>query len=884
MIGLRVGRYEIVGKLGEGGMGVVYLAEDISLPRKVALKFLPERLRSDEAARKRFLREAESAAVLDHPYICNIKEVARTEDGRDYIVMEFVEGRTLREHLEQGPPALKKALQVGVEIAEALEVAHTKGIIHRDLKPANIILTPQGHVKIMDFGLAKRTLPEQGNDEDLTSALTREGSILGTPAYMSPEQIRAQEVDQRSDIFSYGIVLYEMVTGVHPFRKAQPIETTSAILGEDPSPPERYRNDLPELLRHTLRKMLAKNRDQRYQSVHEVRTNLEEIREQYGLQTGGEAAKRRTGTRSPWLTRSLAPLILIAVAVVYWAVGPSPGPGRPEPATLHVVPFTALPGLEEFPDFSPEGGRIVYSRQEPGKAPDLFVQQLGPGNPYQLTQDDYYERFPRWSPDGQVIAFARFLPERQKVAIVTVPALGGTETTLTEVSLSRGREPTDDYGVTGISWAPDGQHLAVSFRPEGEDEARVFRWGLKTATLEPITSPPDGILGDFQAVFSPDGSRIAFFRRLEYARWFLYLQPLSVDVPKLLTPGSFQNACGLTWSPNGKEIVFSAGPRQKESLWSLGVSDGALVKLSGLGESMSKRWPSSSPDGNRLAFSEMPASNFDIWRIERPELNPQPLVASTRWDGRPRFSPDGERLVFCSDRTGFVEIYTCAKEGSKILQVTDLRAECGSPTWSPDGLRIAFDSTADGNSDLYVIVPGTGAPSRIAGDPAEDAMPSWSRDGRHLYYHSNRSGEFQIWKANLDTGEQVQITRNGGWYAQESSDGRFVYFQKSDIGKLWRMPEGGGAEVLVLDTPIHSWSWAVTPGGIYFLSREQRAESWSMKVRHLDFSSDDIREVFTVQVPERPVGLTVSPNQHEFVFGLTFANDNSDIMLMDQFR
>jgi len=277
VVGQTVGHYRVLRKLGEGGMGEVYLAEDLSLKRNVALKFLPQYLHQDQVARKRFLREAQSAAAIDHPFICNIYEVSQTEDGQDYIVMEYVEGQTLQEKLTRGQLPLKEALRIGMEISEALEEAHKKGVVHRDLKPANIMLTAGGHVKVMDFGLAKKLVDEGGTEQDITAALTREGATLGTLAYMSPEQVRGKAVDTRSDIFSFGIVLYELLSGVHPFRKPNRVDTTDAILHDQPPLLSRYTEDTSEILQHTITKMLAKDPDQRYQSIHEVGTNLNEV-------------------------------------------------------------------------------------------------------------------------------------------------------------------------------------------------------------------------------------------------------------------------------------------------------------------------------------------------------------------------------------------------------------------------------------------------------------------------------------------------------------------------------------------------------------------------------------------------------------------------------
>ena len=279
MVGREIGSYKVLSLLGTGGMGEVYLAEDTKLDRKVALKFLTEEMQRDETARKRFLREAKSAAALDHPYVCNIFEIGEA-DGKDFISMEYVQGETLRDQLSRGPLALKDALEKATEIAEALESAHKQNIVHRDLKPSNIMLTPEGHVKVMDFGLAKRLLPAEGvgsQTKTLSAGLTETGTMLGTPAYMSPEQLRGEAVDTRSDVFSFGVVLYEMIAGVHPFLRPQRMETASAILRDAASPLSEYVPELPEGLELTLEKTLAKQRDQRYDSAGEVRVDLEQL-------------------------------------------------------------------------------------------------------------------------------------------------------------------------------------------------------------------------------------------------------------------------------------------------------------------------------------------------------------------------------------------------------------------------------------------------------------------------------------------------------------------------------------------------------------------------------------------------------------------------------
>ncbi|MCH8319638.1 MAG: serine/threonine protein kinase [Acidobacteria bacterium] len=275
MVGETVSHYRILEKLGQGGMGEVFLAQDTTLDRKVALKFLPEELQQDPTARKRFLREAKSAAALDHPFICKIYEIGKAQD-RTFIAMEYIQGTTLEERMAEGPLPIEDVLETAGEIADALEGAHRRGIVHRDLKPSNVMLLPEGHVKVMDFGLAKRLTPE-GEEEDVSTVLTQEGAAVGTVPYMSPEQVRGKPLDTRSDIFSLGVVLYEMVTGVHPFKKDSIMDTAQTILSVTPPPIARYADDVPDLLQHTIRKMLAKDPGERYQTAKALMIDLRRL-------------------------------------------------------------------------------------------------------------------------------------------------------------------------------------------------------------------------------------------------------------------------------------------------------------------------------------------------------------------------------------------------------------------------------------------------------------------------------------------------------------------------------------------------------------------------------------------------------------------------------
>ena len=356
MVGTTISHYKILEKIGQGGMGEVFLAQDTSLDRKVALKFLPHSMQEDPVAHKRFLREAKSAAALDHPFICKIYETGK-EDGKSFISMEYVQGETLKEQLTKGPLALKDTLEKATEIAEALEAAHKQNIVHRDLKPSNIMLTPEGHVKVMDFGLAKQLIPTEGvgSQEQALTALTKTGVTLGTLAYMSPEQLRGEEVDTRSDVFSFGVLIYEMIAGVNPFLKPQRMETASAILRDEPSPLSSWAPEVPERLEHIVKEMLAKQADERYKSAREVRVDLQQL-------AGGAVPFIPVGrrlTRRRWL--ALAGLGMVATLAIFlgldvggwrdWLsqfVGGSSGPGIQSLAVLPLDNLSGDPDQEYF--------------------------------------------------------------------------------------------------------------------------------------------------------------------------------------------------------------------------------------------------------------------------------------------------------------------------------------------------------------------------------------------------------------------------------------------------------------------------------------------------------------------------------------------------------
>jgi len=872
MIDETVSHYKIKKKIGEGGMGEVYLAEDVSLPRKVAIKFRSELFDQDETARKRFQREAQSAAALDHPYICHINEVSSTTEGRDFIVMEYVEGRTLKDRLAEGPLPLRLALQVGVEIAEALEVAHAAGIVHRDLKPANIMITPQGHAKIMDFGLAKRLATEHDMTRDVTSELTREGLTLGTPAYMSPEQIRAEPVDHRSDLFSFGIVFYEMLTGVHPFRKATQSETAGAILHVEPAPLAGLLGGTPEALEQILAGMLSKDPAKRWQTAGEIRTRLDEVREasisrMYGPGVG--APKQR---RLPWLLAGVVSVLLLAgAAALYWGWIPPSRTDQAAVAPVQAIRFTSDAGSEECPDFSPQGDRIAFHAYGPGPGVqncDIYVKQIGPGDPLRLTTDPAADVGPRWSPDGRVIAFGRQL-SADRDAILTVPALGGPERTIAEVNGT----------VNNLSWSPDGTLLAVSM-------GRIFLLHVGTGEMIPFSSPPEGAAGDFNAEFSPDGQKVLFFRPgPDSAGWNLYLQPLAGGEPERVSDMNFGFPVGAAWKADTEEIIFGAqlAGSEKQGLWRMRMNGGEPVLFLASNEERLVFGPAVSRQGNRLAYLEQNRTRFMMWRFANPvggdpKAPPLLLSSSSRSDFRAFPSPDGSRIAFASDRSGYREIHVSSFDGSGSRQVTYLKARAAYPSWSPDGRKISFAANRGDGSDLFVARADGGTPHTLTEGPSNDISPTWSRDGRWIYFDSNRSGTIEVWKIPSEGGEPVQVTQDGGRAVQESADG-YLYYSAED--GIRRIPVAGGEPAPVFQSDVSYFDWALGSKGIYFLKTK---EGNDREVDFFEFGTGTVRKVLDLGLPTFAFNMNVSPDEKWFFTTTVEKSVESDIMLVEDFH
>ncbi|HUL80461.1 MAG TPA: protein kinase [Vicinamibacteria bacterium] len=897
--GTRLGRYEIDDLIGRGGMGEVYRARDTVLARDVAIKVLPEGAAGDPDRLRRFEHEARAAGALNHPNILDVHDIG-THEGTLYVVTELLEGRTLRERLQAGAMPIPEVLSCAEQIADGLVAAHAKGIIHRDLKPANLFLTRDGRVKILDFGLAKLIPdPQRRASVRTPTQVTHLGDVLGTVAYMSPEQARGEELDVRTDLFSLGVVLYEIVAARLPFTGATSAVIFDAILHGVPTSPARLNPAVPARLEDIISKALEKDRDLRYQHASDLRADLKRLKRDSdsGRSTAHEAAERRPAVASPrstllaWTKRASGAAALVAVlgAVGWWLLSTR---ARDVPAApVEITPFTTEGGLKRLPQLSPDGEKVAYMWAGPADDNwDIYVKALGPRTkPIRLTEHPADDQVPVWSPDGHLIAFRRVTD--QGWAIYTVPALGGQERKLTDVGRSPEWGQNPQGPAPGLAWSPDGQWLALAEEPSKDEPVRIVRLDLATLHRQPLTSPPQGILGDAQLALSPDGRHLAFVRRLHVVDpGELWVQPTGGGEARRLVSADFCSMSpgysGLAWTPDGSQVVFTAMTiaADRPRMFRVPRPGGVPQPVAGIGREA--RFPSIR--GRRMVYEEWTLPPRDIWRIPGrnaiPGQAPEALIVSSTGDACPAFSPDDRRIAFASRRGGASNIFVCNSDGSNPMQLTDLTRETGMPRWSPDGRWIAFDSMAAGESDIYVIGAEGGLPRRLTPEPSVDYNPSWSRDGRWIYFSSDRGGTRQIWKIAADGGRAFQVTRKGGFDVAESWDGRYIYYSKDFRSGVWRMPVTGGEETAVVSGPLSFKGWALARGGVYFAEATSIGpRSQDYAIRYLDLESRQVSERFRKKGPFRYQSLAVSSDER-WILHVEQPEPRSELMLVENFR
>ncbi len=896
MIGKTVSHYKILEQLGQGGMGIVYKAEDTRLNRLVALKFLPSNFTSNAESKNRFFTEAQAASALDHPNICSIHQIEETDDGQIFIVMGYYEGKTLKEKIADGPIPINEALDIVLQIAEGLLNAHEKGIIHRDIKPSNIIITNEGVVKILDFGLAKIPNSEYH---------TKTGSTIGTVAYMAPEQVQGMKADNRSDIWSFGVLLYQVLTGKLPFKGEQDPALMWSIVYEEPEPIASLRKGVPDEFNHIIAKALEKEKEDRYQNMIEIVVDLRRLKRDTSRVSstltppiaGSKKTSQKKSSKFFLIGSLVIAFMLLVLAALYF---------RPFTLSSNLSPTIAKPlsglnGSEIHPAFSPDGKKIAFAwNRGGGNNYDIFVQFIGAQQVKQLTFHPGSETNPMWTRDGQSIIFHREEPE--KLSLQRIPAEGGQPEELYSYKhTGNERNPyafstpnrEDDRTIRPYKPVPHNSFALRSDEKEIIGRNRMFRntpfrlssLNWETGSIDILTNPPQDIYGDYLFALSPDGKTIAFTRCTMGDRGVLYTQSLQNGKPQQIT---FEESRinGLAWSADGKDILYSHSGENlsylsSEGIWRVPSTGGKPQPVAGPGAHSQN--PAVSLQGNLFAYCNR-VRYSSLYKIDLFSNTPEVKIElSSRSDNSGSISPDGLKIAFRSTRTWKEEIWISDINGDNARAVTNATAPCngkGSPRWSPDGRLIAFDAIVSdqGHREIFTLNPETGDIKQITSHNEYNAVPHWSRDGKWIYFRSKRNNEQQIWKVPSNGGDAIQVTQNGGYHAMESPDGKWLYFTKRGENGLWKMPVSGGAETQVMKNKIHKKNWVIMDHGIYYMI----LQTSSFRIDYVDLTTSKVDKIAEIE-GEPEIYLDVSKDHSVLLFS-KFDREESDIMLVENFR
>ncbi len=731
--GTRLGPYEIVSLLGRGGMGEVYRARDAKLRRDVALKTLSDRFVSHPDRVRRFEQEALAAAALNHPNIVTVYAVDRFDDVT-CLTMELVDGGTLATVIPRDGLPLDQLLKLAIPLVDGVSAAHKRGITHRDLKPANVMVTADRRPKILDFGLAK--LADDANAPETltglpTETITAEGVVLGTVAYMSPEQVEGKIRDHRSDIFSLGVILYEMATGERPFKGDSGASLLSSILTHTPPPVGDIKAMIPSELGRIIRHALVKDRERRYQTAADLRNELEELKQDLDsgavvVHTSRALADQKIAPlRWPLVAAYMVAIVSTAAALYLWAKQPAKLDAPASRLETSFMQLTTRPGLEQFPSVSPDGKWVVYQGDETGNA-DIYLQSIGGQNAINLTRDEAEDdRQPMFSPDGESIAFRS---ERQGGGIFIMGRTGESVRRITDT----GYNP---------AWSLDGTRLAfttdVLANPLGRNPNSQL-WIVTLATGEKRQlAVPDAV----QPSWSPDGQRIAYWG-LPAGRTQRDIWTIAVDGGGGVMPVTSDAALDWNpvWSPDGRFLYFSSDRAGSMNLWRVAI-DEQTGRVIGNPESLTTPslfagQMSVSADGRRLAF----ASSAEAGSIARVAFDPvavkvlgspDTVLAGSRVFRGVVPSPDGTRLTFYSDDRQR-DIFIAHGDGTGLRQLTNDAAYDRQPRWSPDGQLITFSSNRSGNYQIWSIKPDGSALTRITNAPDGLMMSVWSPNGTQM--------------------------------------------------------------------------------------------------------------------------------------------------------
>ncbi|HEY2015215.1 MAG TPA: protein kinase [Bryobacteraceae bacterium] len=809
--GTRLGSYEIVSAIGAGGMGEVYKGRDTRLDRTVALKVLPSAHAADTDRNLRFEREARAISSFSHPHICALYDVGQ-QDGVQYLVMEYLEGETLEERLRKGALPIDEALRYAIQTADALDQAHRQGIMHRDLKPANVILTRTG-IKLLDFGLAKALDPPAPNSAELTSlltvsrSLTTVGAIVGTYQYMSPEQLEGGNADARSDIFSFGAMLYEMLTGKKAFHGKSQASLIASILSGTPESLSVVQPMTPPALEHVVRTCLAKDPEERWQTARDVLVQLKWIAEG-GSQVGAPRPVVTRRKHREWTAWAVSVAAVLALAAVSWIhFGETPSVAAPPVRFTIPPPADTEFGDSSVPVISPDGRKMVFTTSN-ASGPKLWLRMMDSPEATGLANAGFGAA-PFWSPDSRFIAF--FTPDRKlmKMDIAGGPAvtlcapggaLGGTwnrdgvilvgasqtDRSLRRVMASGGElktalQPNAAIHETGIAWPsflPDGRHfLYVSANADtAKNEIRIG--SLDSQETVPL------LRGDLHTTYASPGfllfprQRTLFAQRFDAGKLRLIGDPtpLAEGIGTIAAPGG----AVYSSSQNGVLAYRNGESGRIQLAW----YDRAGKRTEAPLPPGQYRQASLSPDGKRVTIERLdPATGrYGIWLLELGSGILSRLTANVAEESDPAWSPDSRQVAFSSNRNGQLDVFRQTVGGAQAEPVWVDKERKVPEVWLKDG-TILF-TTANGKNYYQVAQDGKGQPKQLLHVDYSTDEPSVSSDGRWVAFDSLESGRWEVYVASFPGfTDKRQVSKDGGAQGRWRNDGKELYFLGFD-GKM----------------------------------------------------------------------------------------------------